>query len=237
MASKYKRVLIKLSGEAISTENGTGIDFGKLAVISKTIKKVHDRNIEIAIVVGGGNFWRGEGKDTMNRSRADHMGMLATVMNALAVQSVLEAEGMEAVVQTAIEMRQIAEPFVQSVADKHLSCGRVVIFGCGTGNPFFSTDTTTVLRAAEINAEAILMAKNIDYVYEEDPKKNPDAKPIKHITFTEMLKKADKIKVIDYTAMAFCLKQNFPLHIFALKDPDNILKVLDGEEIGTVVSN
>lgn len=234
MTTKYKRVLLKLSGEALSCENGTGIDFDKLTKISEVIKNAREAGVQIAIVVGGGNFWRGRGKN-MDRTRADHMGMLATVINSLALQSSLEAIGVPARVQTAIEMRQIAEPYIRGKSVSHLSKDRVVIFGCGTGNPFFSTDTAAALRAAEIDADAILLAKNVDGVYDSDPNINPDAKRFDALTYIEVLKRG--LKVMDSTATSLCMDNDIPILVFGLDQPENILKVLEGEKIGTVVSN
>ncbi|MBR2499486.1 MAG: UMP kinase [Clostridia bacterium] len=234
MTVKYKRVLLKLSGEALSCENGTGIDFDKLTKISEVIKNAREAGVQIAIVVGGGNFWRGRGKN-MDRTRADHMGMLATVINSLALQSSLEAIGVPARVQTAIEMRQIAEPYIRGKSVSHLSKDRVVIFGCGTGNPFFSTDTAAALRAAEIDADAILLAKNVDGVYDSDPNINPDAKRFDSLTYIEVLKRG--LKVMDSTATSLCMDNDIPILVFGLDQPENILKVLEGEKIGTVVSN
>ena len=234
MAVKYKRILLKLSGEAISQENGTGIDFDKLATISEVIKKCREKGTQVAVVIGGGNFWRGRGK-TMNRTRADHMGMLATVINSLALQSALEENGVPARVQTAIEMRQIAETYIRDKAVSHLNKDRVVIFGCGTGNPFFSTDTTAALRAAEIGADAILLAKNVDGVYDSDPHINPNAIRFDELTYIEVLKRG--LKVMDSTATSLCMDNDIPILVFGLDDPQNILKFLEGEHIGTVVSN
>ena len=176
MNPRYKRILLKVSGEALAGGKGTGLDTDTLNRIASVVKQCRDAGVEIAIVVGGGNFWRGRTSEDMNRTRADHMGMLATVMNSLALQSALEAAGVPTRVQTAIEMRQIAEPYIRGKAMSHLTSGKVVIFGCGTGNPFFSTDTAAALRAAEIEAEAILLAKNVDAVYDSDPAQNPNAK-------------------------------------------------------------
>ena len=234
MAAKYKRILLKLSGEAISQESGTGIDFDKLDAISQVIKECRNKGTQVAVVIGGGNFWRGRGK-AMNRTRADHMGMLATVINSLALQSSLEENGVPARVQTAIEMRQIAETYIRDKAVSHLNKDRVVIFGCGTGNPFFSTDTTAALRAAEIGADAILLAKNVDGVYDSDPNINPDAKRFDELTYIEVLKRG--LKVMDSTATSLCMDNDIPILVFGLDQPENILKVLEGEHIGTVVSN
>jgi len=234
MATKYKRILLKLSGEAISQESGTGIDFDKLDTISQVIKECREKGTQVAVVIGGGNFWRGRGK-AMNRTRADHMGMLATVINSLALQSSLEENGVPARVQTAIEMRQIAETYIRDKAVSHLNKDRVVIFGCGTGNPFFSTDTTAALRAAEIGADAILLAKNVDGVYDSDPNENPNAVRFDELTYIEVLKRG--LKVMDSTATSLCMDNDIPILVFGLDKPENIIKVLEGEHIGTVVSN
>ena len=235
MNTKYKRILLKVSGEALSGSKGTGFDMNILSEVSKVVKKCHDAGVEIAVVVGGGNFWRGRDGHNMNRTRADHMGMLATVMNSLALQSAFEAEGIPTRVQTSIEMRQIAEPYIRNKAMSHLAKGRVVIFGCGTGNPFFSTDTTAALRAAEIEADAILLAKNVDAVYDSDPAINPDAKKFSEVTFKEVLNLG--LKVMDSTATSLCMDNNIPILVFGVSDPENIIRVLCGEKIGTVVTN
>lgn len=235
MNTKYKRILLKISGEALAGGKGTGFDSDVLANISKVVKRCHDEGVEIAVVVGGGNFWRGRQGHNMNRTRADHMGMLATVMNSLALQSAFEAEGIPTRVQTSIEMRQIAEPYIRNKAMRHLEKGRVVIFGCGTGNPFFSTDTTAALRAAEIEADAILLAKNVDAVYDSDPATNPDAKKFSELTFKEVLNLG--LKVMDSTATSLCMDNDIPILVFGIADPENIVRVLCGEKIGTVVTN
>jgi len=235
MNTKYKRILLKVSGEALSGDKGTGFDMDVLSEVSKVVKRCHDAGVEIAVVVGGGNFWRGRDGHNMNRTRADHMGMLATVMNSLALASAFEAEGIPTRVQTSIEMRQIAEPYIRNKAMRHLEKGRVVIFGCGTGNPFFSTDTTAALRAAEIEADAILLAKNVDAVYDSDPATNPDAKKFSEVTFKEVLNLG--LKVMDSTATSLCMDNNIPILVFGIKEPENIIKVLCGEKIGTVVTN
>ncbi len=235
MNTKYKRILLKVSGEALSGSKGTGFDMNILSEVSKVVKRCHDAGVEIAVVVGGGNFWRGRDGHNMNRTRADHMGMLATVMNSLALQSAFEAEGIPTRVQTSIEMRQIAEPYIRNKAMRHLEKGRVVIFGCGTGNPFFSTDTTAALRAAEIEADAILLAKNVDAVYDSDPAINPDAKKFSEVTFKEVLNLG--LKVMDSTATSLCMDNNIPILVFGVSDPENIIRVLCGEKIGTVVTN
>ena len=235
MNTKYKRILLKVSGEALSGDKGTGFDMDVLANVSKVVKKCHEAGVEIAVVVGGGNFWRGRDGHNMNRTRADHMGMLATVMNSLALASAFEAEGIPTRVQTSIEMRQIAEPYIRNKAMRHLEKGRVVIFGCGTGNPFFSTDTTAALRAAEIEADAILLAKNVDAVYDSDPATNPNAKKFSEVTFKEVLNLG--LKVMDSTATSLCMDNDIPILVFGVADPENIIRVLCGEIIGTVVSN
>lgn len=231
----YKRVLLKLSGEALAGNKKFGLDFDVIRSVAAVIKQCSEMGVEIGIVVGGGNFWRGvkDGGGKMERSRADHMGMMATVMNCLAVADVLEQMGVEVRVQTALEIRAVAEPYIRLKADKHLKCGRVVIFGCGTGSPYFSTDTAAVLRAAEINAQAILLAKNIDGVYSDDPRVNPDAVKYDTISYDEVL--AKHLAVMDSTATSMSMDNKIPVIVFALKDPENIKKVLMGEQIGTIV--
>lgn len=233
MALKYKRVLIKLSGEALAGEKKSGLDFDVVIKMCESIKKCVDLGAEIGIVVGGGNFWRGRSSGKMDRTRADHMGMLATVMNSLALADALEQVGVNVRVQTAIEMRQIAEPYIRNRAMRHLQKGRVVIFGCGTGNPYFSTDTASSLRAAEIDADIIFKATNVDGVYDSDPAKNPDAKKYDSLSFSDILNK--ELAVMDSTAASMCRDNNLPILVFSLKDPDNIVRALTGEEIGTIV--
>ena len=230
---KYKRVLLKLSGEALSGDKGSGLDMPTIENICKSIKKAADAGAEIGIVVGGGNFWRGRSSDGMDRARADHIGMLATAMNALAVADVLENMGCTVRVQTAITMQQVAEPFILGKAIRHLEKGRVVIFGCGTGNPFFSTDTAAVLRAAEIGADVILLAKNVDGVYSADPLKDPTAVKYDSISYDDVL--AQHLMVMDSTATSLSMDNHIPVLLFALKDPENILRALRGEKIGTIV--
>lgn len=234
MEPKYKRIMLKISGEALSGEAGFGLDNHTIEAIAKQIKVCYDMGVEIGIVIGAGNFWRGRYGVGMERSRADHMGMLATVINCLAMLDALEKLGVEARVQTAIEMRQIAEPYIRLRAGRHLEKGRVVIFGCGTGNPFFSTDTAAALRAAEIGAEVILLAKRIDGVYDSDPNVNPDAKKFDRLSFMDVLNKG--LGVMDTTAATLCMDNNIPLLVFGLDDPENIVRVLCGESIGTIVS-
>ena len=231
----YKRVLLKISGEALAGDQGRGLNFDVIEEVSKAIKQCTELGVEIGVVVGGGNFWRGvkDGGDKMERTRADHMGMLATVMNSLALADVLEHMGVEVRVQTAIEMRAIAEPYIRGRAMRHLGLGRVVIFGCGTGNPFFSTDTAAVLRAAEIEADAILLAKNVDGVYSADPKKDPTAVKYDSISYDEVL--SQHLAVMDSTATSLSMDNKIPVVLFALKNPENIVRVIMGEKIGTIV--
>ena len=232
---KYKRVLLKISGEALAGEVSRGLDFQVIGEVCDVIKRCVAEGVQVGVVVGGGNFWRGvkDGGDAMERVRADHMGMLATAINALAVADVLEQKGVEVRVQTAIAMQAMAEPYIRSKAIRHLEKGRVVIFGCGTGNPFFSTDTAAVLRAAEIDADVILLAKNIDGVYSADPKKDPSAKKYSKISYDEVL--AQHLAVMDTTATSLSMDNRIPVLLFALKDPENIIRVVMGEEIGTIV--
>lgn len=231
---KYKRVLLKLSGEALAGEGKTGIDTDTLGKISDKIFEAYNLGVEISIVVGGGNFWRGRSGKGMDRTTADHMGMLATVINSLALQDALEARGVPTRVQTAIEMRQIAEPYIRRKAVRHLEKKRIVIFGCGTGNPYFSTDTTAALRAAEIDADVILKATNVDGVYDCDPAKNSNAVKFEKITYLEALSK--RLGVMDSTAFSLCMDNNIPIIVFGLDQPENIIKVIMGESIGTVIS-
>lgn len=234
-APKYKRVLIKISGEALAGEKKNGLDFDVIGSVCDVIKKCLAVGTQIGIVVGGGNFWRGvkDGGGKMDRTRADHMGMMATVLNCLALADALENRGVDVRVQTAIEMRAIAEPYVRLRAVRHLEKGRVVIFGCGTGNPFFSTDTASVLRGAEIDADAILLAKNIDGVYDDDPNKNPNARKFDSLSYDEVLSR--HLTVMDSTATSLSMDNNIPIVLFALKDPENIYRVVMGENIGTIV--
>ena len=233
MPTKYKRVLLKLSGEALAGEKGFGLDDKTIDSIADTVKECVDMGVEIAVVVGGGKFWRGRTGENMERTRADHMGMLATVINSLALCDAFERKGIVTRVQTAIEMKQIAETYVRGRAIHHLEKGRVVIFGCGTGNPFFSTDTTAALRAAEINADAILLAKKVDGVYDSDPAKNPDAVKFDKITYIDVLNRG--LGVMDTTATSLCMDNKMPIRVFGLDEPSNIKKVLEGAEIGTLV--
>ena len=230
----YKRVLLKLSGEAMAGDLGHGIDPDVVGAICDQIKIALDMGVEMSIVVGGGNFWRGaRNGHKMVRTTADYMGMLATAINGLALQDALEARGIHTRLQTAIEMRQIAEPYIKRKATKHLGKGRVVIFACGTGNPFFSTDTAAALRAAETDSEVILLAKTIDGVYSADPKLDASAVKYDEISYMDILNK--DLKVMDSTATSICKDNHIPLQVFAIKQPENIVKILQGEKIGTIV--
>ncbi len=229
----YKRVLLKLSGEVLAGSKGSGIDFDKVLEVCERVKTCVDMGVQVAIVVGGGNFWRGRSSGKMDRTRADHMGMLATSINSLALADALEQLGVTARVQTAIEMRQIAEPYIRSKAVRHLEKGRVVIFGCGTGNPFFSTDTAAALRAAEIGADVIFKATNVDGVYDSDPKLNPDAKKYDTLSHIEVLQQG--LHVMDSTAASLCMDNEIEILVFNLDKPDNIVAAMVGETIGTVV--
>lgn len=230
---KYKRIMLKISGEALAGEKGFGLDQPTINKIAAKIKECYDLGVEISIVIGGGNFWRGRNGEEMDRTRADHMGMLATVINSLAMLDALEHLGVECRVQTAIEMRQIAEPYIRLKAASHLKKGRVVIFACGSGNPFFSTDTAAALRAAEIDADIVMKATNVDGVYDADPNKNPDAKKLDSLTFLEVLSK--ELQVMDSTAASLCKDNKIPILVFNLDNPDNIVSALLGENIGTIV--
>ena len=232
----YKRVLLKISGEALAGGKGSGLDFEMIGSVCDVIKQCLDMGVQVGLVVGGGNFWRGaknSGGGKMERTRADHIGMLATVMNCLAVADVCEQKGIPVRVQTAIEMRAIAEPYIRGRAIRHLEEGRVVIFGAGTGNPFFSTDTAAVLRAAEINADVILLAKNVDGVYNADPAKDPNAVKYDTISYDEVL--AQHLMVMDTTVTSLSMDNHIPVLLFALKDPRNIIRALCGENVGTIV--
>ena len=235
MQPKYKRILLKLSGESLAGENKHGIDFDTVQKICEPIKKCVEAGVQVAVVVGGGNFWRGRSSGKMDRTRADHMGMLATTINALGVADALEALGVEVRVQTAISMRQVAEPYIRNKAIAHLNRGKVVIFGCGTGNPFFSTDTAAALRAVEIEADVIMKATMVDGVYDSDPKTNPDAKKFDTITHQDVLSKG--LAVMDSTASALCKDNDLPILVFSIDDPENIYRAVCGENIGTVVKN
>ena len=232
---KYKRILLKLSGEALAAGSDGILNHDFVAEVAATIKECHDEGAEIAVIVGAGNIWRGRQGTDMDRVRADQMGMLATTINALALQDAFEHAGLEAVVMTAVEMNVFADQYTARGADAALKAGKVVIFGAGLGSPFFSTDTAAVLRAAEINADIILMAKNVDGVYSADPAKDPSAVRYDEITYKEILEK--ELKALDMTATTFCMENNISLYAFALKDPKNILRVIMGENVGTVIHN
>lgn len=235
MEPKYKRILLKLSGEALAGEKKGGLDFVTMKRYGEAIKKCVDAGVQVGIVVGGGNFWRGRSSGAMDRTRADHIGMLATAMNALAVADVLEDCGAEVRVQTAISMRQVAEPYIRNRAIRHFEKGRVVIFGCGTGNPFFSTDTAAALRAAEIEADVMLKATMVDGVYDKDPHKYDDAVKYDKLTYNEILSKG--LAVMDASAASLCGDNNIPIIVFDLARPDNILDACMGEKVGTIVVN
>lgn len=233
MSQKYKRILLKISGEALAGESKFGIDFETLKPLAKVIKNCSESGVQIAIVVGGGNFWRGRTSGNMNRVKADHMGMLATVINAIGLSDALEEQGVKSRVMTSIAIPQVGELYSPEKAIKHLEKGEVVIFGYGTGNAFFSTDTAASLRAAEIQAEIIFKATNVDGVYDSDPSKNPDAKKYSDITFKEVLTK--NLNVMDSTAASMCRDNDISLLVFSMKDPNNISKAINGENLGTVV--
>ena len=230
----YKRVMLKISGEALSGANGFGFDFDTISRIAKEVKEIVDMGIEVGLVVGGGNIWRGRSGEGMDRTTADHMGMLATCINALALQDALEGIGVKTRVQTAIEMKEIAEPFIRRRAVRHLEKGRVVIFGAGSGNPYFSTDTAAALRAAEIEADVILLAKNVDGVYDKDPNKFADAKKYDTLTYMEVIEQG--LQVMDTTATTLCMDNNIPILVFGIEADGNIKRAMLGENIGTIVS-
>lgn len=231
----YRRILLKLSGEALAGAGKTGVDFDYVLKIGSHIKTCVEKGVQIAIVVGGGNYWRGRSNQQMDRTRADYIGMLATTMNALTVQDALLQRGVECRVMSAIEMRQIAEPFIRNRAISHLEKGRVVVFASGTGNPYFSTDTCAALRAAEINAEVIFKATNVDGVYTADPKKDPNAKKFHHIRYLDIL--SNQLGVMDSAAAALCKENNIPIYVFDMSDPENIVRAVLGEDIGTTIDN
>ncbi len=233
--AKYKRVLLKISGEALAGEKHFGLDFNMIGKVADVIKECVAMGVQVGVVIGGGNFWRGvkNGEGYIERTRADHMGMLATAMNCMAVADVLEQKGEDVRVQTALEIKEVAEPYIRARAIRHLEKGRVVIFGCGIGSPFFSTDTAAVLRAAEINADVILLAKNIDGVYSADPAKDKSAVKYDAISYEDVL--AQHLAVMDSTATSLSMDNHIPVLVFALEDPHNIIRVLRGEKIGTIV--
>ena len=230
---KYKKILLKLSGEAFAGEKGLGIDDEIVSKISDKIIEITKLGVQVSVVVGGGNFWRGRQNGQIERTTSDYMGMLATTLNALALQATLEKKGAQTRVQTAIEMREVAEPYIRRKAVKHLDRGRIVIFACGTGNPYFSTDTAAALRAAEVGAEVILLAKTIDGVYTADPKEDKSATKFDKITYLDVLTK--DLKVLDSTATSLCRDNSIPLVVFAINDPENIVRIVKGEDIGTKI--
>lgn len=233
MSLKYKRILLKISGEVLAGEKGFGLDNDTIVKICSSIKNVYDLGVQIGVVVGGGNFWRGRTSGSMDRVKADHIGMLATVMNSLALSDGFDQVGVPCVVQTAAEMKTFAETYYHNKALKHLSEGRVVIFGCGTGNPFFSTDTAAALRSVEIKADILMKATNVDGVYDKDPNKYVDAVKFDEITPKEILENG--LKVMDSTAAAICNDNHMPILVFNLENPNNIFKAVNGENVGTVV--
>lgn len=233
MEPKYKKVLLKISGEALAGEKKTGLDEDMLQQVAEQVKAIKEMGVQVAVVVGGGNFWRGRTSQSMDRATADYMGMLATVINSLALQDAFERNGIPARVQTAIEMREVAEPYIRRRAISEMNKGSVVIFGAGTGNPFFSTDTTAALRAAEIEADVILLAKKVDAVYDSDPETNPDAKKYDQLTHQEVLEK--NLKVMDSTAASICRDNEIMIHVFGLSEPENVIKAVCGEKIGTFI--
>ncbi len=233
MEPKYKRVILKISGEALAGDEKFGLDGDTLKNVARQVKEVHELGVQVAIVVGGGNFWRGRTSKDMDKATADYMGMLATVINSLALQEAIESVGVQTRVQTAIEMREIAEPYIRRKAVHHLEGGKVVIFGAGTGNPFFSTDTTAALRAAEIDADVILLAKKVDAVYSDDPETNPDAVRYDELTHYEVLER--DLKVMDSTAASLCRDNDITIHVFGISDDGNVMKAVCGEKIGTVI--
>jgi uridylate kinase len=234
MKPKYKRIILKISGEALAGAGRFGLDDEMLGMVAEEIGELTSLGVQTSVVVGGGNFWRGRTSEHMDRATADYMGMLATIINALALQSALENAGIKTRVQTAIEMREIAEPYIRRKAIAQMDRGDVVIFAAGTGNPFFSTDTTAALRAAEVEADVILLAKRIDAVYSDDPEKNPNAVRYTKITHQEILEK--ELKVMDSTAASLCRDNKIPVHVFAISEKGNILKAVTGEEIGTLIT-
>lgn len=229
----YKRVLLKLSGEALGGKNGVGIDPDTVDGVVRQLVELSKKGVEIAIVVGGGNFWRGRQGVAMDKVTADHMGMLATVMNALALQDAIEKKGVPTRVQTAIAIPSVAEPFILRKAVRHFECGRIVIFACGTGNPYFTTDSSAALRAAEIKADVLLMAKNVDGVYDSDPKTNKNAVKLKELSYMEVINK--NIAVMDFTSVTMCMENKVPIIAFGLSEENSIIRAASGEKIGTII--
>ncbi len=235
MQTKYKRIILKLSGEALAGNKGFGLDEEIIAQVVNQIIEVHKLGVEIGIIIGGGNFWRGRQGTNMDRTTADHMGMLATVINSLAMQDAIEQKGIETRVQTALNMTSVAEPFILRKALEHFKHGRIVIFACGTGNPYCSTDTGAALRAAEVGADVMLLAKNVDGIYDSDPKRNPNAKKYDKITFIDVINKG--LKAMDTTAITMCMENNIPVLAFSLAEKDGIIKAVYGEKTGTLIVN
>lgn len=231
---KYKRVIIKLSGEALAGQKGFGIDQKTVEYVVSQIKTVVESGVEVGIIIGGGNFWRGKQAPSMDRSSADHMGMLATVMNSIAMQDALEAVGVQTRIQTALTITRVAEPYILRKALRHFEKGRVVIFACGTGNPFFSTDTGAALRAAEIHADVLLCAKNIDGVYDSDPRVNSNAKKLDNIKYIDVIKNG--LQAMDTTAISLCMENKIPIIVFGLNEEKSIVRAVNGEEIGTLIN-
>ena len=230
----YKRVLLKISGEALAGESGSGIDFATVEHIVKQVVELHNEGVEIGIVVGGGNFWRGRQGTNMDRVTADHMGMIATIMNSLALQDAIEKKGVPVRVQTALTIPSVAEPFILRKALRHFECGRIVIFACGTGNPYFSTDSGAALRAIEIKADVLLMAKNVDGVYDSDPKTNPDAKKNESISYMDVMNR--NLNVMDFTSITLCMENRIPIVAFGLGSENGLIKAAHGEKIGTIIA-
>ncbi len=235
MKAKYKRILIKLSGEALAGEQGHGLDESVISRVVSEIEQIHNMGVEIALVIGGGNFWRGRQGKQMDRTTADHMGMLATVMNSLAMMDALEQRGIPTRVQTALIMTSVAEPYILRKALHHFEKGRIVIMACGTGNPYCSTDTAAAQRACEIQADVLMMAKNIDGIYDSDPKLNPNAKKYDHINYIDVIKNG--IKAMDATAATMCMENNIPVLAFGLDEKDSLIKAVCGERLGTIIDN
>ena len=232
---KYKRILLKLSGEVLAGQKGTGIDFERVLELAKEIRDCVNLGVEIGIVVGGGNFWRGKSNEYMDRATSDYIGMMGTVMNALALGDAFKQLDVPVRVQTGVEMRQIAEFYIKDRAIRHLEKGRVVVFGCGTGSPFFSTDTASALRAAEIKADVLIKATKVDGIYDKDPKKYDDAKMYHEISYIDVLN--NKLHVMDSTATSLCMDENIPIHVFNVNKNGTLKKIILGEDIGTIVQN
>ncbi len=233
MTLKYKRALLKISGEALAGDQGFGLCKEKIDMVVDQIAEVKNMGAEIGIVVGGGNFWRGRQGTDMDRTTADHMGMLATIINALALRDALEKTGVETRVQTALTIERVAEPYILGKALRHFEKGRVVIFACGTGNPYFSTDTGAALRAAEIHADVLLLAKNVDGIYDSDPKKNPNAKKYDKIAYLDFIKQG--LTAMDTTAVSLCMENRIPIIAFGLTEPESITRAISGKTIGTII--